>query len=107
MRARVKRPNNRIYAWILGLLAALALFSAAGIRSAFTESLALEQNPRCGLEEHVHNNECYVGDLLLCNKKMHTHTENCYLVLLVDNDINNLLTQLDATKDKKIGRAHV
>lgn len=102
MRAKWKRSNNRIYVWIIGLLVALVVLSAAGVRSAFTESLALEQNPRCGLKEHVHMNECYVGDLLLCKEKMHTHTENCYLVLLQDNDINNLLTRLDMAEDRSL-----
>ena len=102
MRVKGKRSDNRIYVWLLGLLAALTILSAAGIRSAFPTALALEQAPRCGLEEHVHTDECYVDDLLLCEKKMHTHTENCYLVLLEDNDINNLLIQLDATPSKSL-----
>ncbi|MBO5454792.1 MAG: hypothetical protein J6A69_12645 [Clostridia bacterium] len=59
-----------------------------------THSVALEQEIRCGIEEHTHNDSCYNGDFLICDKPAHTHDGNCYIVLLKENDINNILTLL-------------
>ena len=59
-----------------------------------THSVALEQEIRCGIEEHTHNDRCYNGDFLICDKPAHTHDGNCYIVLLKENDINNILTLL-------------
>ncbi len=57
-----------------------------------THAVALEQEVRCGMEEHVHNDTCYGGDYLICKKTAHTHNGNCYIVLLKENDINEILT---------------
>ncbi len=59
-----------------------------------THSVALEQDIRCGIEEHTHNDSCYNGDFLVCDKPAHTHDGNCYIVLLKENNINNILTLL-------------
>ena len=59
-----------------------------------THAVALEQEIRCGIEEHTHNDSCYNGDFLICDKPAHTHDGNCYIVLLKENDINNILTLL-------------
>ncbi len=63
-----------------------------------THSLALEQEIRCGIEEHTHTDDCYKGDFLVCEKLSHMHDGNCYIVLLKDNDINEILTLLGNSK---------
>ncbi len=63
----------------------------AGIRPA----VALEQELRCGIEEHIHTNACYQGDFLTCTKPAHSHNENCYIVLLEDNNIDRVLELVD------------
>lgn len=59
-----------------------------------THAVALEQEIRCGIEEHTHNDSCYNGDFLICNKPAHTHDGNCYILLLKENDINHILALL-------------
>ena len=59
-----------------------------------TNSVALEQEIRCGIEEHIHIESCYKGDFLVCDKPSHSHDGNCYIVLLKENDINEILTLL-------------
>lgn len=59
-----------------------------------THAVALEQEIRCGISEHTHTDSCYNGDFLICDKPAHTHDGNCYIVLLKENDINNILTLL-------------
>lgn len=72
------------------------LLSLLSLRSNMVSAVALEQSARCGMTEHTHGTACYTGSRLTCLQIQHTHTENCYLVLLRDNDINNLLAQVDA-----------
>lgn len=84
----------------LALAALLSVLGAAG--AAVTPALALEQRPWCGAQEHVHTEECYLGDVLICGRKAHTHSEACYPVRLEDNDLNTLLTRIDSTADKSL-----
>lgn len=93
MRRRRNRSENRI--WIIFGAVLVVCLSICAIRSTFVSSVALEQEARCGAEEHIHGEECYTDDLLCCRTMEHIHTENCYLVLLRDNDINHLLTQVE------------
>lgn len=88
------RPNNRI--WIAAGVVVFLLLSLLSLRSNMVSAVALEQSARCGIAEHTHNSACYTGGRLTCLRTQHTHTENCYLVLLRDNDINNLLARVDA-----------
>ncbi len=59
-----------------------------------TPSVALEQKLRCNIEEHIHTDQCYNGDFCICTKPAHSHDGNCYIVLLNENDINDILTML-------------
>ena len=59
-----------------------------------THTVALEQEIRCGIEEHTHIDSCYKGDFCVCDKPAHTHNGNCYIVLLKENNINNIITLL-------------
>lgn len=54
------------------------------------------------MTEHLHTESCYINDVLVCRQKAHTHSNNCYPLLLADNDINLLLTQIAATRDRNL-----
>ncbi len=79
-------------------VAIMAVLSAAVCVLLFclniTPAVALEQEIRCGIDEHTHTDSCYSGDFLVCEKTAHTHNGNCYIVLLKDNNINGILTLL-------------
>ena len=87
------RKKSKIKAFFLAVLT-LAVFSVIScimfllnIHSA----VALEQELRCGIDEHVHTDGCYKGDFLCCGKVAHVHDGNCYIVLLSDNNVNTVL----------------
>jgi len=95
------RLYNRI--WFLAISLVLFVLTLWGATKSFLPAaLALEQETRCQMEEHVHTEECYVDNMLVCAQKAHTHSENCYLILLKDNDINTLLTAVDASEDNSL-----
>ena len=95
-----KTENKRIWLFVaLGVLLLLSVFRALG---SVTEALALEQQPRCGMTEHLHTESCYINDVLVCRQKAHTHSDSCYPLLLADNDINQLLTQIASTRDRSL-----
>ena len=95
-----KTGNKRIWLFVaLGVLLLLSVFRALG---SVTEALALEQQPRCGMTEHLHTESCYINDVLVCRQKAHTHSDSCYPLLLADNDINQLLTQIASTRGRSL-----
>lgn len=98
-----KLTGNRLfYNFILiAVLLILLAVSLAGMDGVLT-SVALEQDVCCGAEEHIHGADCYAGDILMCPKKAHTHRENCYLLLLRENDINWLLDAVAKTETKAL-----
>lgn len=67
-----------------------------------THAVALEQEIRCGIDEHTHTDECYSGDFLVCEKPAHSHDGNCYIILLKENDINGILTLLGNNEDHSL-----
>lgn len=67
-----------------------------------TKAVALEQELRCGIEEHVHTDGCYDGDFLVCEKPLHSHDRNCYIVLLNENDINGILSLLEEGENRSL-----
>lgn len=67
-----------------------------------TPAVALEQELRCGMEEHVHQDQCYDGDILVCTKQAHTHNGNCYIVLLNENDINEVLSLVEESETQSL-----
>jgi len=93
VRRRKNRSKNRI-SLIFGAVA-VALLSLYGLRNAFVSSVALEQQARCGMEEHLHGIHCSTEDGRVCIEPEHVHNRNCYLVLLKDNNINHLLGMVD------------
>ncbi len=66
------------------------------------QAVALEQELRCDIEEHVHTDNCYDGDFLVCLKQAHLHDGNCYLILLNDNDINGVLSLIDENEENSL-----
>ena len=93
-----KNSNRQLNIKSIIFYAVCAIFCIASCVLLFctniTHTVALEQEIRCGIEEHIHNDSCYNGDFLICDKPAHTHDGNCYIVLLKENDINNILTLL-------------
>lgn len=97
------KKKQKFYNLILMLVAVVMIFMVMiGMDDIIGETMALEQSARCGMEEHLHTDECYLGEVLICQKKAHTHSESCYLVLLSDNDINQLLNEVEAAEDKNL-----
>lgn len=96
-----KRHKNRIL-WLSTTMVVLFVLSIFGLKSSIPTALAMEQATRCGLEEHVHDDDCYIDNVIICQQKAHSHSSNCYLLLLEDNDINMLLTAVSQTEDKNL-----
>lgn len=92
--------KNRI--WIIAASVLVALTTTLNVKAAVFSSVALEQQVRCGLEEHIHTQECYLDELLECTKKAHTHSENCYLLLLEENNVNALLGAIETAEDNSL-----
>ena len=65
-------------------------------------SVALEQNARCNIPEHIHVDSCYDEDVIVCDQLAHTHDGNCYLVLLKDNNINSVLTLIGNEDERSL-----
>lgn len=98
MAAKVKRLFYKLI--LAGVLLLLIVLTAAGLTAG--NAVALDQQVRCGLQEHTHTAECYLDGVLLCKQKAHNHTENCYMVLLQDNDVNWLLQTIGESDDKSL-----
>ncbi len=82
---------------IIGILLITLLFI-----SNITDTVALEQEVRCGIQEHTHTDECYTDDLLTCTIPEHSHDKNCYLVLLDENDVNAITEQAESDDSKSL-----
>ena len=111
MAAKIKRLFYKLI--LAGVLLLLIVLTAAGLT--VKDTVALDQQVRCGMQEHTHGEQCYLDGLLLCKQKAHNHTENCYMVLLQDNDVNWLLQtisksgkqSLEGVLDSTLGQALV
>jgi len=101
MRHRRRRINP---IWLAAGIMLTILLSIQSIRGNIVSSVALEQEPRCGAEEHIHTVACLKNGVRSCGKAAHTHNRNCYLVLLRENNVNHLLTQLDSTRSHSLER---
>jgi len=82
---------------VLSIAVCILLFRLSTI-----QAVALEQELRCGMEEHTHTDACYDGDFLVCEKTAHLHDGNCYIVLLNDNDVNGVLTLIDENQENSL-----
>lgn len=86
-----------LFTFLLCVVTSVILFY-----SSILPTIALEQELRCGIEEHIHNDGCYTDDLLTCEVTAHVHDGNCYIVLLKENDINGVLTLVDENKPRSL-----
>lgn len=94
--------NKRLF-YKLILVGALVLLTIMSfVNAQKLDSLALEQQIRCGMQAHTHTEDCYLDGVMLCKQKAHVHSNDCYLVLLQDNDINGLLDKMQATDGKSL-----
>lgn len=84
--------KNRI--WFAAAAVLFVLLAVQGCGRLYEPAMALEQSVRCGMEEHIHNEDCYMDELLVCEERSHTHSENCYILLAEDNDFNAILTDM-------------
>lgn len=96
--------HNRIPQILPGvcLLLLTVFLLATAVGNGILTSIALEQPVCCGMEEHLHTEACYWDDLLICGKKAHTHSEHCYLVLLEDNNVNYLLSEVSRDAERSL-----
>ncbi len=97
-----KKSNIKLIALIAALVI-ICLGVAGGLFiKSITAAVALEQEIRCGIEEHAHTDSCYEQELLVCKRPTHSHDGNCYIVLLNENDINGILTHLADSKERSL-----
>ncbi|MBR4861382.1 MAG: hypothetical protein IKU09_04200, partial [Firmicutes bacterium] len=97
-----RHADNRIYGVFIAILVLLLMVSVFGMQKGYSSALALEQQVRCGMEEHIHTDECYINHVLVCGQKAHTHSGDCYLLLLEQNDVNLLLSEMENSDDKSL-----
>lgn len=98
MKSSIKQNLILVTATVICMVLAFVL----GINLAMPSVVALEQDARCGMVEHVHRDECYLNNVLICGERAHTHGENCYLLRLEDNDINRILSEIEADEEKSL-----
>lgn len=98
MKSGIRQNLILITVTVISMVLAFVL----GINLAMPSVVALEQDARCGMVEHVHRDECYLNNVLICGEKAHTHGENCYLLRLEDNDINRILSEIEADEEKSL-----
>ena len=88
---------------LLSVLIVIGTFTAQGLDGSLLSALAMDQQAMCGMEAHVHTDECYSEwDILQCGQEAHVHSSNCYMVLLENNNINTLLEEVDAAEDHSL-----
>ncbi len=96
MRAdKAKKRNIKSIAFVIACVTACIAACVLLFCLNITPTVALEQEIRCGIEEHTHIDACYEGDFLTCGRAAHTHDGNCYIILLKENNINNILALLE------------
>ena len=62
---------------IIAILSAFVLFFT--MNTLKFQADTLQRIPMCGLEEHVHTDDCYAEDgSLICGLEAHEHTDACY-----------------------------
>lgn len=100
MRRTYREKLNSLARVLLPLL--LLVLAAATASDGVTAALALEQPVCCGMEEHIHTEECYFDHILTCGKRAHIHSGDCYLVLLEENNINWLIAEVGRDEGKSL-----
>lgn len=74
-----RKQKRRRKTAIAAVLAAIMLVSGV-IWNLTQYGIAMTDEPKCGMEEHIHSDSCY-ADVLICGQEEsagHTHTDACY-----------------------------
>ncbi len=100
MLEKVKK-NRKKYTVCIATLCSV-VFLILNVYASMLSTVALEQEARCGIAEHIHTDECFVNEILRCEQTAHVHDSNCYILLLEENDINGLLTEIDGSEDRTL-----
>lgn len=70
--------KKKIWYRLMSCMAAVVVFITTYML--ILPAITMEREAYCGLEEHVHSEECYdEAENLICEKDQHIHNENCYL----------------------------
>jgi len=93
MNKQGKKIRNNIILFAAAVILGLSFITS--VDDAVFSSVALDQEARCGMEEHQHTDDCYNGSILGCGKEIHTHSSSCYMLLLEENDVNKILEKID------------
>lgn len=96
----LKNNRNRPMGILIAVLC--MAFCSVFFVSNLNHAVAIEQDARCNIQEHVHVDSCYNGDVIECGCIAHSHDKNCYLVLLEDNNINEILTLAGNNEDRSL-----
>lgn len=97
-----KKLNIKSIIFVVCMAVLCAFVCAVIFIKNIVPAVALEQEIRCDIEEHIHTDSCYDGDFQVCTKPAHSHDGNCYIVLLKENDINSILSILGQNKTKTL-----
>ena len=87
---------------MISLLLVLSVFVSSGVLWELRDTvITMVNEPLCGIEEHVHTDECYEYRLVcgLEENEEHTHTEECYEKVLVCGYDEHTHTALCYTDD--------
>ena len=101
-RFRQAKLNRKNVLFVAAAVIACVIVCAILFWANIKPAVALEQELRCGIVEHTHTDACYEGDFLICEEPAHAHDGNCYIVLLGDNDINDILTLVENNSDRSL-----
>jgi len=97
-----KKPNIKSIIFVVCAALLCAFVCCVIFYKNILPAVALEQEIRCDIKEHIHTDSCYDGDFQICTKPAHSHDGNCYIVLLKENDINSILSILGQNKTKTL-----
>ncbi len=76
--ARFLREQRLQKRWrkIISVLAAAVVFCTT--YALILPALTAERQTVCGMEEHVHTDECFENGVQVCGKEEHTHVDECF-----------------------------
>jgi hypothetical protein len=76
----VRKHRHKIWRHIVGVLACLVVFCTT--YALILPAITMEKKAYCGMEEHQHEDSCYVQQLVCelpeSTAEQHIHTESCY-----------------------------
>lgn len=66
-----------------GLLAIVVVFMTTYML--ILPAVSMQKETLCGVTEHTHSDECYIGDILSCGMVEHVHEERCFIAEFATN----------------------